>query len=266
MVATPPSQICHRRRPVADAGFTLIELLVVIAILAALLLPALGKAKSRAQGIGCLNNLRQMQIAWVTYADDNHGRLAENRGYTITRNAWVTGVLDWSFGLANTNPLMLIDCQIGPYIAKQLGSFKCPADLVPAANGPRLRSIAMNAFVGDTEDIDGRLNPGYRRFLKSADLVSPGPALTYVFLDEHPDSINDGLFAIGMTLNTWYDVPASYHSGAGGFAFADGHAELKKWKNANTLQPILKINPSRGNGLSSPNDMQWLKDRSSAKQ
>jgi prepilin-type N-terminal cleavage/methylation domain-containing protein/prepilin-type processing-associated H-X9-DG protein len=252
----------------AGGAFTLIELLVVIAILAiraALLLPALGKARIRAQGIGCLNNLHQMHLAWVMYADENNGRQAENRGYTATRDAWVTGVLDWYFSNANTNPLMLIECQIGPYIAKQRHAFKCPGDIVPAVNGPRLRSISMNGFVGDTEDINGRLNPGFRRYLKSSDFVSPPPAMTYVFLDEHPDSINDGLFAIGMTLNTWYDVPASCHNGAGGFSFADGHAELKKWKDPNTVQPVLKINPSGGNGKSSPNDMQWMKDRSSAR-
>jgi len=260
----------HRRR-----GFTLIELLVVIAIiaiLAAMLLPALSKSKKKAQGISCLNNLKQVQLALVMYADDNDGHLAENRGSMITSNAWITGNLSWDLppqapNLDNTNTANLVAGEIGPYVAKTAGAFKCPADNYPGARGPRVRSISMNGFMGDVDNINGKgnLNPGWKRFLRVSDLVAPGPSLTWVLLDEHPDSINDGFFSVLMAGNVWTDVPASYHNGACGFSFADGHAEIKRWRDANTLQPVLHINPSAGNQKSAFFDLPWIQQRTSAK-
>src|SRR5260221_231394 len=123
-----------RKRTIAS-GFTLIELLVVIAIiaiLASMLLPALTKAKTKAEGIACLNNLKQTLVAWSMYADDNKERLAENPGATVTKNSWVTGVMKWdspgSVWPDNTNLLLLTDCEIGPYVARNVGVFKCPGD------------------------------------------------------------------------------------------------------------------------------------------
>ncbi|MDB6122277.1 MAG: xcpT 2 [Pedosphaera sp.] len=256
------------------AGFTLIELLVVIAIiaiLAALLLPALSKAKAKAEGIYCLNNLKQVQLACLMYADDNHEQLPENRGTTITPNSWVTGVMKWDAPPSptwpdNYNTDYLTAGEIGPYIAKSIGSFRCPADKFPGAKGTRVRSISMNGFMGDVDNINGKatLNPGWKIFLKSSDIVTPGPSMTWVLLDEHPDSINDGLFSVKMTGTTWTDVPASYHNGACGFSFADGHTEIKKWLDANSVQPVFRINPSAGNQKSSPRDILWLQQRTSA--
>jgi prepilin-type N-terminal cleavage/methylation domain-containing protein/prepilin-type processing-associated H-X9-DG protein len=251
-------------------GFTLIELLVVIsiiAILAALLLPALGKAKIRAEGISCINNLKQVQLACIMYAHDNADRLPENRGTATTTNAWITGVLRWDLTGApwpdNYNPDRLTDGQIGPYLSRSLGVFRCPADKFSGQSGTRVRSIAMNGFVGDVLWINRTLNPRWNRFLKTTDFRSP--ASIWVLLDEHPDSINDGLFAVPMTSTYWWDVPASYHNGAGGLSFADGHAEIKKWVDGNTVQPVLFRNPSAGNGKSSPEDLTWLQERTSYK-
>ncbi len=266
---TYPGCVRHAR-----SAFTLIELLVVIAviaILAALLLPALSRARTKAEGIYCLNNLKQVQLAWLMYADDNGGRLAENRGSSINTNAWVTGIMKWDSPGApwpdNTNISYLTSGQLGPFLAKNVGAFKCPADKVDGARGPRVRSISMNGFAGDVENINGQyLNPGWKRFLKISDIVSLPPSTCWIMLDEHPDSINDPLFSVLMSPGSaWTDVPASYHNGACGFSFADGHAEIKKWLDSNTIQPVRRVNPSLGNGKFSPRDMLWLQLRTNGR-
>jgi prepilin-type N-terminal cleavage/methylation domain-containing protein/prepilin-type processing-associated H-X9-DG protein len=257
-------------------GFTLIELLVVIAIiaiLAAMLLPVLSKAKVKAQSVYCMNNLQQVQLAIIMYAADNGEKYPENPGSTITPNSWVTGRLSWDLPPSgpnsdNTNTAMLTAGEIGPYVAKNTGIFKCPADVYPGARGPRVRSISMNGFIGDVLNINGlpNLNPGWKRFLKTTDLTSPVPANTWVLLDECPDSMNDDFFAVLMQpLAAWTDVPASTHNGAGGFSFGDGHSETKKWQDAQTCLPVKRVNPCPANGKYSIHDIPWMQQHSSSK-
>jgi prepilin-type N-terminal cleavage/methylation domain-containing protein/prepilin-type processing-associated H-X9-DG protein len=261
------------------SAFTLIELLVVIAIiaiLAAMLLPALAAAKQKARSTFCMNNLKQLQLAVEMYADDNQQNFPDNAGSAITMNSWVTGVLSWDGppnwpNQENTNTAYLTAGEIGPYVAKNTGIFKCPADSIPGRYGPRVRSYSMNGFVGDTSNINGKnnLNPGWRRLLKTGDCNNPGPSMTWVLLDECPDSINDGFFSVimqGGATTAWTDVPAQTHNGAAGFSFADGHAEIKRWLDANTKAPVAKVNPCPENKKNSPDDIVWMQQRTTSHQ
>jgi prepilin-type N-terminal cleavage/methylation domain-containing protein/prepilin-type processing-associated H-X9-DG protein len=252
-------------------AFTLVELLIVIAIiaiLAALLFPALARSKARAQAILCLNNNRQLAFAWTFYSADNGGRLVYNQGGNLSSGAfgvaptnqpnWVNNVMDWSLASDNTNTAFIGNSLLAPYANDSIPIFKCPADKVLSAQqkqagwSARVRSVSMNAMVGDVGNLlsgNGNVNnPGYRQFLREIDI--PNPSEIFVFLDEHPDSIDDGYFinkpgSGSSTASTeyaemeWLDLPASYHNGGATFSFADGHSELRHWLYSATCPPAV---------------------------
>ena len=257
-------------------GFTLIELLVVIAIiaiLAGMLLPALAKAKAKATGISCMNNLRQMSFSWTMYTDDNDGQLVPNAVFPTRNRSWVRGWLNYAQSVPdNTNTVYLMQSHLWPY-HRSLGIWKCPADKSTSRHGrktlPRVRSIAMNGFL-NPPSLQG-WQASYRPIRKLSDAAGKPLSELYVVLDQREDRINNGYFAVDMTgynprnpgATRWVDYPASYHNNAGGVTLADGHAEIKKWLDPRTFVPIRKgVNIPIF--VSSPRnvDILWLQERS----
>jgi prepilin-type N-terminal cleavage/methylation domain-containing protein/prepilin-type processing-associated H-X9-DG protein len=257
-------------------AFTLIELLVVIAViatLAALLLPALAKAKSTARTTSCLNNKRQLAVAWLMYAQENRDYLAYNSFYFVDlldgygmpdAPNWVTSAVNWTTSDFSTNLAGLIDdtnSTLAACLAHDAVPYHCPEDtfLTSAQRAlgwsQRARSVSMNYVMGDgMTEIDepksvrgfigynvGDQNYSSPFFIRIRDLAAIGPAMAAVFLDEHPDSMYwSPTFwqPYNPTSIEWRQLPASYHNGGCTFSFADGHEEYKKWLVPQTCVPI----------------------------
>ncbi len=266
-------------------GFTLIELLVVIAIigiLAGLLLPALSGARSKAHQVHCLSNLRQLQLAWMTYAYDHTDALPPNVGgqfggrTQISPMNWTVGWLSYEtqpqytqWFSDNTNSSALVAAgpgRLGPY-TRSAGIYRCPADksyiVLEGRRHARVRSYAMNEYMAPIEGIAAAEQETYFR-LKDLQKLSPSNA--FVFGDEHEDSINDGRFEVSYAAEPGFDeMPANRHSGRGAFSFADGHVDLKRWVDPRTR--ILVTRPAvQLVGVMQANnpDNFWLLDHATA--
>lgn len=221
-------------------GFTLVELMIVVAIisiLAALLLPALSKGKIRAKQTSCMNNLKQQSVCWFMYTDDNQGFLAESYFFDSTGrpnpNVWVRGSMDDHPAFAKLDAGVLDSTNLNTLVRGKFwhynqapGIYRCPSDKSHTAGVPRVRSYAMNGWMG------GRPLAGqdkFRVFLRESDITDPTPSRAWVFIDEHEKSINDGWFAVDMTgILGLLDAPATRHDSKFALAFADGHME--NWK------------------------------------
>ena len=258
--AAPPR--CRAGRVPA---FTLIELLVVIAIIAimaGLLLPALSKAKAKGQSIACLNHQAQLSLGWTMYADDHQDRLTPNHGIEqtrIDRQNWVNNVLDWTASEENTNLVYLTDAKLGPFVGRSAGVFKCPADRSKAECGPRNRSVAINSLMGDPGVLTNQFNPQLVQFFRLSEIRTP--ATLFVFIEEHPDTLNDGFFMNRWNDPRWGNLPASYHNGAANLTFADGHAESHRWAVPDTVRPPVQGGVGGTIDARPPTDYEWLKAR-----
>jgi len=253
----------HRRQKSA-AGFSFADLLTVLGVLALLVLlqiSAFAHNKGNSHRAVCADNLRRLALSWLMYADDNRGRLAPNRSdaFPVTNN-WVAGWLDFSGGTDNTNLATITQARLYPY-NKAAQIYRCPDDLSAVRGQLRIRSYSMNGYVGD-----GALGwtSGFQVMANRSQIRQPDQ--TFVFIEEHADSINDGFFIVDMSSGPAariVDFPAAYHYYGANLGFADGSAEFRQWLDSRT-SPIRLA----AFGVSSPNnsDLAWLQSISTYRQ
>jgi prepilin-type N-terminal cleavage/methylation domain-containing protein/prepilin-type processing-associated H-X9-DG protein len=270
-----------KRNQAHQLGFTLIELLVVIAIiaiLAAMLLPALSKAKSKALGAQCVNNSRQLQLCWMMYSDDNNDRIVSNA--VQSPNAWVDGsVSSYAFQLPGATNIAIVQRGLLFKYNNSVNVYTCPDqkdifDLTSNKSWPLTpaRSYSISGQINGGQD-DGRggvtpfilgANPASApAYNKTSQINRPAPSMAFVFVDESKYTIDDGFFGVKVNEDIWMNYPAYRHGSGASFSFADGHSELKHWQvsSTGTLTDPLGNAPAPRSGANKNLDLQWVADR-----
>lgn len=265
--------IRHGHDGKARGGFTLIELLCVVAVISVLAVELLA-AKPANQQAGqiarCINNHRQLTLAWKMYADENNGVLVPNTSTVAPGTAsWAMGVLSWDLPPSppnpdNTNLLDLSGALLGPYCNRTTAIYKCPGDNLPGVRGARVRSMSLNGMMNGISTQSSVLNQTpvpYRLFVNENQLVNPLPSAAWVFTDEHADSIDDGFFRVDMSqTNSWANLPASYHDDQGMYSYADGHVEPRRWTDVSIAgRPVSRVAYTTFSAsASTATDLVWL--------
>jgi len=251
-------------------------MLALLAIVGATLVAAAPKSRLDVQKILCLNGKRQLCAAWRLYADDNadglvtnlHGGIDQGGAGSGANASWAEGWLDWTTSSDNTNVAFLINqryAKLAAHINGATNLFKCPADkylsAVQTLRGwsQRVRSVSANIGIGEGNAESGPLDPIYKHTKKLSEFLYPSPAEAYVFLDEHPDTMNDPAF-FSPHQTSWIDLPATYHNGGAGFAFADCHAEIHTWTGSVSKAGIAYIGAMSPviSGYAGDPDIHWM--------
>jgi hypothetical protein len=251
IISLDSQRVDRAGRPMPSAGFSITELLAILGVLTLLFLlqtSTVAHDKGNSHRAVCADNLRRLTLSWLMYADDNRGRLAPNLGISAAHptNNWVGGWLDYSTSTDNTNVAMITGAKLYPY-NKSVGIYRCPDDLSSTRGRLRIRSCSMNGWVGGgTIEWTG----GFQLMTHRSQIRQPDQ--TFVFIEEHPDSINDGLFIVDMSASApIVDYPASYHYSGANLGLADGSVRYRQWINIPaTLVPFPR--PTRGP------DVPWL--------
>jgi prepilin-type N-terminal cleavage/methylation domain-containing protein/prepilin-type processing-associated H-X9-DG protein len=256
-------------------GFTLVELLVVIAIialLAALLLPALARARMAGKKIQCLNNQRQLAAVWVMYTGDNNDWLVlngENYPPSTSVKLWVQGA--FYYPEANTNWSYLLDPKYALFAnyLKASKLYLCPTDrstvTVAGQTYPKLRSYSLNAYLGWVGSWDQRLSQPFKVFKKYSELARPMPAGTFAFQDVNPNSICWPYFGVQMLQDSFFNFPNSSHTGSGVISFADGHVEAHRWRDQRTVTAYSPDYHHHQDYSSNNRDIDWLRERTTVR-